>query len=306
MNDLPTNLFETKNNDIFDNIINSTLPEILLPNQDDNLLKLHRHDTFRIILFCFPMTGHPDHPLPKNWNIIPGANGCTAQHCSFRDNYDNWGSDFTTVDNLTQPSYKTILKDVKTIEANLGQPINAWNKKNMAIGEEMWDRINKAIKADKKSAVAIAGYLQLVGNDVNHPHKMMAEFLGYSNKPLKGLRYEHAMPATQAYIYLLDSALSSGKVFKNEFKNIIANYKLIALDIKDDDKINKVVYDNKKAYLKERMPPGWIVETGKWYDRYFNNLVASIDGGINPISVKMLDGTTMADVNNLTNEGRPL
>ena len=89
MNDLPTNLFEPKNNDIFDNIINSTLPEILLPNQDDNLLKLHRHDTFRIILFCFPMTGHPDHPLPKNWNIIPGANGCTAQHCSFRDNYDN-------------------------------------------------------------------------------------------------------------------------------------------------------------------------------------------------------------------------
>ena len=55
-------------------------------------------------------------------------------------------------------------------------------------------------------------------------------------------------------------------------------------------KINKVVYNNKKAYLKERMPPGWIVETGKWYDRYFNNLVSKINGGINPASIKMLDG----------------
>tara|TARA_B100000700_G_C14587928_1_gene643258 strand:- start:244 stop:630 length:387 start_codon:yes stop_codon:yes gene_type:complete len=34
------------------------------------------------------MTGHPDHPLPKNWNKIPGAKGCTLQNCSFRDNYN--------------------------------------------------------------------------------------------------------------------------------------------------------------------------------------------------------------------------
>ena len=89
MNDLPTNLQEPKNNDIYNLLVNSTIPEILLPNQDDNLLKLYRHDTFRIVLFCYPMTGHPDQPLPKNWDIIPGAKGCTAQHCSFRDNYDN-------------------------------------------------------------------------------------------------------------------------------------------------------------------------------------------------------------------------
>ncbi len=227
------------------------------------------------------------------------------QLIDIRDNYNNWGSDFTSVDNLIQVPYTTILKNVKTIEANLGKPINDWNKKNIAIGKEMWDRINKAIKKDKKAAVALAGYLKLVGNDVNHPHKMMAELLGYSNKPVEGLRYEHAMPATQAYIYLLDAALSDKKNFSNEFKNITDNYKLIALDIKDDNKINKVVYNGKKAYLKERMTPGWIVETGKWYDRYFNNLVSKINGGINPASIKMLDGTTMADVNNLTNEGRP-
>ena len=34
------------------------------------------------------MTGRPDRSLPKNWNNIPGARGCTPQNCSFRDNYD--------------------------------------------------------------------------------------------------------------------------------------------------------------------------------------------------------------------------
>ena len=38
------------------------------------------------------MTGNPERLLPKNWNNIPGARGCTAQTCSFRDNYDKFTS----------------------------------------------------------------------------------------------------------------------------------------------------------------------------------------------------------------------
>ena len=34
------------------------------------------------------MTGHPNKPLPKNWDSIPGARGCTPQTCSFRDHYE--------------------------------------------------------------------------------------------------------------------------------------------------------------------------------------------------------------------------
>ena len=71
-----------------DHLINKTILEIALPNQEGNLLQLKRSDTFRIILYIFPMTGRPDRPLPENWNSIPGAKGCTIQTCSFRDNYD--------------------------------------------------------------------------------------------------------------------------------------------------------------------------------------------------------------------------
>ncbi len=68
---------------------NKTIPSISLPNQQGSLLRLDRVDTFRIILFFFPMTGRPDRPLPNNWNNIPDAKGSTKQACLFRDNYDN-------------------------------------------------------------------------------------------------------------------------------------------------------------------------------------------------------------------------
>ena len=67
---------------------NTNFPNISLPNQDGNLLNLHRPDTFRMVLYFYPMTGRPDRPLPDNWNNIPGAKGCTIQTCSFRNKYD--------------------------------------------------------------------------------------------------------------------------------------------------------------------------------------------------------------------------
>jgi peroxiredoxin len=40
------------------------------------------------VLYCYPRTGRPDQEMPKGWNEIPGARGCTPQSCAFRDHYD--------------------------------------------------------------------------------------------------------------------------------------------------------------------------------------------------------------------------
>lgn len=40
------------------------------------------------IVFAYPMTGRPDVALPDNWDMIPGARGCTPQACSFRDTHN--------------------------------------------------------------------------------------------------------------------------------------------------------------------------------------------------------------------------
>ena len=89
LSSFPSNLPEPKDDGACKHLLNTNLPSISLANQDGNLLKLKRNDTFRIILYCFPMTGHPEKPLPTGWDNIPGARGCTPQACSFRDHYDD-------------------------------------------------------------------------------------------------------------------------------------------------------------------------------------------------------------------------
>ena len=83
-----SNTLISKDKEVVKHLKNKSFPNISLPNQEGNLLRLHRIDTFRMVLYFFSMTGRPDRPLPNNWNNIPGAKGCTYETCLFRDNYD--------------------------------------------------------------------------------------------------------------------------------------------------------------------------------------------------------------------------
>ena len=86
---LPPDLPIPEDDGSCNHLLGKTIPDISLSNQDGNDLKLKREASFRIVLYCYPMTGHPQKPLPPNWNKIPGARGCTPQACSFRDHYDD-------------------------------------------------------------------------------------------------------------------------------------------------------------------------------------------------------------------------
>ncbi|MBZ5591309.1 MAG: peroxiredoxin [Acidobacteriia bacterium] len=41
----------------------------------------------RTVVYGYPRTGKPGQPIPKGWDEIPGARGCTPESCSFRDHY---------------------------------------------------------------------------------------------------------------------------------------------------------------------------------------------------------------------------
>jgi peroxiredoxin len=48
---------------------------------------IHELSGDRLVLVVYPhATGLPDHPVP-DWDLIPGARGCTAQSCGFRDQH---------------------------------------------------------------------------------------------------------------------------------------------------------------------------------------------------------------------------
>ena len=62
------------------------IPAISLESTSGSLVKL-AETRGRTVVYCFPRMGQPDQPVPKNWDAIPGARGCTTQSCSFRDHY---------------------------------------------------------------------------------------------------------------------------------------------------------------------------------------------------------------------------
>jgi peroxiredoxin len=62
------------------------MPPIELGATDDTVIRLDRVATGRWVLFIYPLTGRPGVDMPKGWDEIPGARGCSQEVCGFRDN----------------------------------------------------------------------------------------------------------------------------------------------------------------------------------------------------------------------------
>jgi hypothetical protein len=210
---------------------------------------------------------------------------------------------------FSKSSYDSLFKDKATILKKIASgDIADFNKKVSAIHTAMWSRFNKAIRKNKQNARVIGNYLKIVGDDRTHWHKLGAQFVGYSNKitPYKNKKgelqegryeYEHAMPATAAYLYLLDVSLA-GVDFNTSYDFVMSNYKLISLDKASDNKLTAVG-------LRTSMPIGWNLLDNTWIDRYFNVAVSKVDGGIDPAGIVGLDGKTFQEIYNVNADGSP-
>ena len=63
------------------------MPNISLRSTAGRVVDLEGLSAVRTVIYCYPMTGVPGNPLPKDWDSIPGARGCTPQSCGFRDQH---------------------------------------------------------------------------------------------------------------------------------------------------------------------------------------------------------------------------
>jgi peroxiredoxin len=61
------------------------VPDVALAATDGSQVSLARI-AGRVVVFAYPRTGEPGKPsLVPDWDMIPGARGCTPQTCAFRD-----------------------------------------------------------------------------------------------------------------------------------------------------------------------------------------------------------------------------
>jgi hypothetical protein len=102
---------------------------------------------------------------------------------------------------------------------------------------------------------------------------------------IRTFEYEHAVQNDLQWNKLLKAAAEFAK--KNDKKGFIdfveksmEDYVLVGLSFNDARKVDK-------AGFARLMPEGW----KRWWDRYFNNKVAKIDGGINPNNISFIEYT---------------
>ena len=62
-----------------------TIPPVSLRATDDTMVTLSALSA-RVVVFAYPLTGEPGKiALVDDWDMIPGARGCTPHTCAFRD-----------------------------------------------------------------------------------------------------------------------------------------------------------------------------------------------------------------------------
>jgi peroxiredoxin len=85
---LPPDLPEPVDDGAAAHLPGAPMPRIALRSTGARTVDLGALSAPRTVIYCYPMTGVPNQPLPEGWDLIPGARGCTPQTRGFRDHYE--------------------------------------------------------------------------------------------------------------------------------------------------------------------------------------------------------------------------
>ena len=185
-------------------------------------------------------------------------------------------------------------KTVADILSNIkNEKVQKANDKYGKLFTKTWTDIARIARDQPNMMPFFLHFLETAG-DTSHWHRLGAEFIAYDKDPKKVVKqfikdgkkvsydiyfeYEHAVQSHIAAKILLNAAFDKNVDFAKVLEDIKKNYKLIALSVEDAKKLNKAGYALK-------MPEGW----EHWWQRYFNDKVAAINGGIDPKRLAGID-----------------
>lgn len=70
-----------------DHLVGLDLPAVVLSDAAGGRRPLTSFTTRWLVIYVYPRTGGPSVSLSDDWDLIPGARGCTPQSCAFRDHH---------------------------------------------------------------------------------------------------------------------------------------------------------------------------------------------------------------------------
>jgi peroxiredoxin len=85
---LPAGLPEPEDDGAASHLARRPMPALALPSTSGGRVRvdLVPEGADRLVLYAYPRTGRPgERPLTPDWDLIPGARGCTPESCGFRD-----------------------------------------------------------------------------------------------------------------------------------------------------------------------------------------------------------------------------
>ncbi|HKC18075.1 MAG TPA: peroxiredoxin [Candidatus Dormibacteraeota bacterium] len=85
---LPANLPVPRDDGAAAHLLGSAVPDVALPSTEGRKISLAAIRGTRVVVYAYPRTGRPgEAPLVEEWDVIPGARGCTPETCGFRDHH---------------------------------------------------------------------------------------------------------------------------------------------------------------------------------------------------------------------------
>jgi peroxiredoxin len=118
---LPEGLPEPEDDGAASHLPGRRMPTLALPSTSGGTARvdLAPAGTERLVLYAYPRTGRPgERPLTEDWDLIPGARGCTPESCGFRDHAaELWAAGAAVVGVSTQPT-----EDQREVVERLGLP----------------------------------------------------------------------------------------------------------------------------------------------------------------------------------------
>jgi peroxiredoxin len=86
---LPPDLPAPEDDGAADHLVGASMPAIALRATDGQRVRLDEPGRLaRTVVYAYPRTGRPGEPsLVEDWDLIPGARGCTPEACAFRDHH---------------------------------------------------------------------------------------------------------------------------------------------------------------------------------------------------------------------------